>query len=58
MFTVGASNKVGLEEMVYSAPVIIDTTNPVEGTITCPSYVQVRRVMFCLYHYSALWVRL
>ena len=28
MFTVGVSNKAGLEEIVYSDPVIIDTTSP------------------------------
>ena len=42
MFSIGASNKAGLEQIVYSAPVIIDTTNPLDtGSISCPSYVQV-----------------
>ena len=43
MFTVGVSNKAGLEEIVYSDPVIIDTTSPEAiGTMSCPSFVQVR----------------
>ena len=42
MFTVGVSNKAGLEEIVYSDPVIIDTTSPEAiGTMSCPSFVQV-----------------
>ena len=41
ILTVHAVNNVGLASKIISASIVIDTTAPVEGTVTCPGKISV-----------------
>lgn len=41
--TLWAEDSVGLKTQLISPTVVVDTSPPDQGTVVCPSFIQVRR---------------